>query len=870
MRDEPKESLTRTASTDASPGGAGSGGFDSAERFLPGAIVTQRYRIRGRIGVGGMGEVYHADDLRLGVAVALKFLNLASAGDPARLQALVDEVRVARQVAHPNVCRVYDIGEVDGLPFLTMEFIDGEDLASLLLRIGRLPAPKLVELAHQLCAGLAAAHQAGIVHRDLKPANIMVDGRGIARIADFGIAVPAGTPTEGEVSGTPAYMAPEQRRAEAPTPASDFYALGLILYEAAVGARYVERPDGEVSLPGIHVALARGISWCLENDPDKRPKSALEISALLPGGDLLAATLEAGGTPSPELVAVSGDSRGLRGRAAVGLLALAVAGLVTVIWLAGIAQIVNRVPLTKPPAVLVDRAREVLERVAPGVSLRHEAWDFGYDDPAFEAAVAERKGSGYWRTLRDRRPPPVVFWYRTSPHVIAPPDLTGNLYWDVPPINLPGMSLVILDVEGRLLRLRTVPAEVEGGFGSGSGAGAEVHAGDSASIMLWPALLRMAGLEPDSLRETAPLETPPSYATERRAWVGAWPGGGSAVRIEGSALAGQPIEFRAGVPDRAKTIEAMKVAAPSIVGGYIEFGLYIAAMLASAWLGFRNSRLGRVDRRGATRLASLLAGLEVIGWIVGGPHVASLYGEWNAFLAALGSALRTGATAWVLYVALEPHVRRKIPRSVITWNRILSGRFLDPVVGRDLLIGVLAGEFFILLFYLDKAIPEWLGLPPVAHLVTPYLTPLSGLGPKLFMVTAVIGYGIERSMVYLVVLLVLVLLLRRTAWAGVAFVVLYAGMFSLRAGSPFSLSPALGILGVAGLAVLLTRYGLVAAAVAVGLGWAAQAGPVVSDLSSWAAGVTGVLVLLVMAPAIFGAWVGSRGEAWRPGRVGRR
>ncbi|MEK7315417.1 MAG: serine/threonine-protein kinase [Candidatus Eisenbacteria bacterium] len=859
MRDKPNESLTRTASTGPSPGGAGGGdgGTGSAERFLPGAIVSERYRIRGRIGVGGMGEVYHADDLRLGVAVALKFLNLASAGDPARLQALVDEVRVARQVAHPNVCRVYDIGEVDGLPFLTMEFIDGEDLASLLRRVGRLPAPKLVELAHQLCAGLAAAHQAGIVHRDLKPANIMVDGRGIARIADFGIAVPAGTPTEGEVSGTPAYMAPEQRRAEAPTPASDFYALGLILYEAAVGARYVERPDGDVALPGIHEALARGISCCLESDPERRPKSALEISALLPGGSLLAATLEAGGTPSPELVAVSGDSRGLSGRAAGGLLALAVAGLAAVIWLAGTAQIVNRVPLTKPPAVLADRARGLLALTAPGVSRRHEAWDFGYDDPAFEAAVAERNGSRYWESLRDRRPPPIVFWYRTSPRVIAPPDLTGNVYADVPPLDVPGMSLVVLDTEGRLLRLRTVPADVE----TATRSGESPDAGDSAGVALWPALLQMAGFEPDSLRETVPREVPPAYASERRAWVGEWPGGGGrAVRIEGSAFAGEPVDFRAGVPDRAKSVKAMKMSVANSVGAFIELGLYIAAMLASTWLGFRNFRLGRVDKRGATRLASLLAGLDLLGWFAGGPHVASLGGEWNAFLAALGSALRTGATAWVLYVALEPHVRRKIPRSVITWNRLLAGRFLDPVVGRDLLIGVLAGEFFILLFYLDKAIPEWLGLPPVAHLVTPYLTPLSGLGPKLFMVTSILGYGIERSMVYLVVLLVLVLLLRRPAWAGVAFVVLYAGMFSLRAGSPFSLSPALGILGVAGLAVLLTRYGLVSAAVAVGLGWAAQLGPVVSDLSSWAAGATGVLVLMVMAPAIFGAWVGSRGR----------
>src|SRR5258706_4309537 len=157
-------------------------------RFVPGEILADRYRIVGLLGKGGMGEVYRADDLKLGQPVALKFLPDHLLSDGAALARFHREVRVARQVSHKNVCRVYDIGEIDGRHFLSMEFIKGEELASLLRRIGRLPQDKAIQLARQICAGLAAAHDAGVLHRDLKPANIMIDGEGNARVLDFGLA----------------------------------------------------------------------------------------------------------------------------------------------------------------------------------------------------------------------------------------------------------------------------------------------------------------------------------------------------------------------------------------------------------------------------------------------------------------------------------------------------------------------------------------------------------------------------------------------------------------------------------------------------------------------------------------------------------
>src|SRR5437667_8394738 len=164
--------------------------FDSIDdaRFVPGTMLAERYRIVGLVGKGGMGEVYRADDLKLGQPVALKFLPDRLLSDGASLARFHREVRVARQVSHKNVCRVYDIGELDGHHFISMEFIKGEELASLLRRIGRLPSDKAIEIARQVCAGLAAAHNRGVLHRDLKPANVMIDELGNARLSDFGIA----------------------------------------------------------------------------------------------------------------------------------------------------------------------------------------------------------------------------------------------------------------------------------------------------------------------------------------------------------------------------------------------------------------------------------------------------------------------------------------------------------------------------------------------------------------------------------------------------------------------------------------------------------------------------------------------------------
>jgi len=181
-------------------------------RFIPGDVLSERYRIVGLLGRGGMGEVYRADDLKLKQAVALKFLPASVTANGAALARFYKEVSVARQISHRHVCRVYDVAEYQGEHFISMEYVRGEELSSLLKRIGRLPQDKAIEVSRQLCAGLAAVHERGVLHRDLKPANIMLDEHGEVRITDFGIAALAEEDRR-EISGTPVHVARTTRRA---------------------------------------------------------------------------------------------------------------------------------------------------------------------------------------------------------------------------------------------------------------------------------------------------------------------------------------------------------------------------------------------------------------------------------------------------------------------------------------------------------------------------------------------------------------------------------------------------------------------------------------------------------------------------------
>jgi serine/threonine protein kinase len=264
--------------------------------------VAGRYELERPLGHGAMAVVDLARDVELDRYVALKRLAENLSRDDELRARFLREAKLAARLAHPNVIRVYDVGDDAGRPFIAMEYVDGETLAELVARRGPRPAKEVVALGVQACSGLAAAHAAGLVHRDVKPQNLLLRRDGVLKLGDFGIAFgPEGTrlTTAGSVLGTAAYLSPEQARGEEVTAAADVYGVGAVLYELLTG-RPPRNPSSIAELAATapiespdHTppALADVVMCCLEREPACRPASAADVArrlaATLPDGRTL-------------------------------------------------------------------------------------------------------------------------------------------------------------------------------------------------------------------------------------------------------------------------------------------------------------------------------------------------------------------------------------------------------------------------------------------------------------------------------------------------------------------------------------------------------------------------------------------------------
>jgi serine/threonine-protein kinase len=826
-----------------------------AGRFVPGTLLAQRFRIVGLVGKGGMGEVYRADDLKLGQTIALKFLPEQLQNDAERLARFYNEVRVARQITHPNVCRVHDVDELDGLHFLSMEYVDGENLASLLRRIGRLPRDKALEIARQLCAGLAAAHDRDVLHRDLKPENVMIDGRGQVRITDFGLASVADAVQGADVrSGTPAYMAPEQLSGQAVTARSDLYALGLVLYEVFTGKhafdgrplaeRVSGRGDSTPTLPSavvedIDPAVERVILHCLERDAARRPGSARAIVAALPGGDPLAAALAAGETPSPEMVAAGGETGALRPGPAWACLGAMVATLALALLIWPQRTLLGHLALEKPPAALEERAKEVLRAAGYEARPADEARSFDLDDDFIRYLEAKVLPIERWAVASAG--PTLQFWYRQSPRPMHTSRLNGTVTAEQPAPVDSGMTGVRLDSRGRLLSFYAVPPQVE------DSAGATTGDAD------WTALLAAAGLE--HLTPAEPRWLPPTFSDHRSAWEGAHPNvPGASLRVEAASYRGRPVYFQTVAPwTRPDRMQPFELTPGLKTANMIGLILGLAVVVSSGLLARHNTHLGRADRKGAFRVARYTFGSMLATWALTAHHVPELFDEMGMVVRALGFALLLGAMLWLFYTALEPYVRRHWPERIVAWSRLLSGRFKDPLVGRDVLIGVLCGASAMLLAGLLRWGLERLGRPVIQMASSPdVLLGMRELASSLLIVQL---NALLSGMFLLLFLLLLRSVLRRDWLAAVVF----AGFngvqncLVLDTGGAVTLLVFVFTFGVSLILVgVIVRLGLLAASVTVLFEQLLSVLPLSADPSSPYAGTTLVFLLITLGLGIWG------------------
>ena len=743
-------------------------------RFLPGMIVAQRYRIVNLLGRGGMGEVYRANDLTLGQTVALKFLPEGVSHQSAARERLFNEVRAAREITHPQVCRVHDVGEMDGQFYISMEFVDGEDLASLLSRIGRLPLKKASELAAGICAGLAAAHLRGLIHRDLKPANIMVDGRGQPRLMDFGLTASVGKIAKNEVGfGTPMYMAPEQLSGKEVSPRSDLYALGLILYELFTGrhpfegksigdlltARQTMTPAPMSTLcPEIPAPVEAVVAACLTPDPAGRPVSANAVVAALPYKDALAAVIAAGDTPSPELIAASGDTKVIRPFLAYGAAAVILCALLGLFLLKAKASGEQKLS----PEVLQQSAQTLARKL-------------GYPtDPADTGYGFERGGSMGYPYLR--------FWYRESDRELQPSTMVnflsvpGRLTPSDPPLE-PGMRLVEMDARGRLIRFTAIPRAAPA----------------VAPQVDWTILFDSAGLDSSRFSTTSAEWHVPVATDGVVQWVGKASPDGPSLLVTGASLAGQGVFFEVKDAARGPDGPVIQQITPAATV------LMIFGVVALAWKARSNLQRQRADRQGAFRLAAAMFCICAGEWVCLGRHALTVREAVRAST-ALSWALAMGVVVCLGYLAIDPMARRIFPDMLVSLQQVLMGARRDANLGRDILGGLGTGAVISLVVQIRG--------PKGMHFTYDYSTPRALAG--IWLGDLRLGVWIGLSFLMLLVPLLGLLGKKRIRRGALAVVIAETVLFCLKdmpavhdVSDWYAQAPLLGYAALA----LLTVYG---------------------------------------------------------------
>jgi Protein kinase domain len=710
----------------------------------------------------------------------------------------------------------------------------------------------------------------------------MLDGRGQVVITDFGLAGVADNIRGQEVrSGTPAYMAPEQLAGKEVSTRSDIYALGLVLYEVFTGkrafaestAKLVAHGDRTPSRPSsvvkdVDPIVEKVILRCLETEPSARPATALAVAAALPGGDPLAAALAAGETPSPQLVAASGETSGLRPRVAVACLLGVLAGLAAGMYLTIRYSAVERMHLEQTPEVLAHKAREILARVGYPEKAADSGFGFDYDTNFRDSVENDKKAPPNWDEVIAGRPTILQFWYRQSPDLLGPTDFhdvmltPGIIDEEDPPSTLSGMVDMKLDAKGRLLYLQAIPPQKES-------SPASAKQGVAALLPDWSSLFSAAEVDASKLQPAQPEWTSLAASDVRAAWTGVWPGSNRPLRVEAAAWHGKPVFF-AMIGEWNKP---WRMVTPQSAGerknrasNIISLLIVILMLVAGALLARRNYRHGRGDREGALRLARVMFTLQMVLWLCRAHFVAG-FQTFGYLMLAIAAALLWGGAMWMIYLALEPWIRRYWPQAIISWSRLISGQVRDAVVGRDILFGVTFGTLWILIFELTNIPLARMGASPPLSASAYLLGGRQALGQVLLQIPSSIFATLQFFFLLLGLKMLVEYLLKlvrlRTLpsnWiATILFVGIFVGIRSLQSTHLAVDIPTI-VLVYGVLVLIVLRFGLVPLAVGAFTADMFGSVPFTADFSQWYMTTTLLALLSVVALAGWGFYHSLGGE----------
>lgn len=835
--------------------------------FVAGTILASRYRIIGLLGKGGMGEVYKAEDIKLSQTVALKFLPDHMESNEPILERFHAEVRTARQVSHPNVCRVFDIGETDGRHFLSMEFIDGDDLSALLTRVGRFTSERAIEISRELCVGLAAIHNAGILHRDFKPANVIIDSKGKSRITDFGIAgLEADIAADSMRVGTPAYMSPEQITGKGVTARSDIYSLGLVLYEIFTGKQAFQadtipelikkhqsqtptNPSEHVK--GIDPLVESVIFQCLEKDPIDRPASALHVAMALPGGNPMQVALDAGQTPSPEMVAASPKKGALKPAVALTCVIGAISMIGIILFTAMKIGPQNRIPFAKSPEVMAGRTSEIISKFGYTDEPVERSYRFYYDD-AYERSVRQDPSIEKWEKISSGQPLMFVFGEQQSPHYFDMV-MMGNGFWIFLPQTTGGMKTISLDTRGRLVEFSAVAPQFT------ESPTTQANADFSLAFAA-------AELDLSKFKETAPNWTPPVASDTRKAWEGSLPDHPEIpLRVEAAAFQGKIVYFQLIYPwtkPDASRFDAYTTR--DWIAIFIFAGVFIGIIITAVFLARKNVKSGSGDRKGAFKTALVVLGLTFTGWLLSMNHVPAFFPELTRFSHSMRIALYWAAATWLFYLALEPIVRRNLPELIVSWNRLLAGDWRDALVGRDVLLGALCAVAEVTLLYLSLLAQRFFyndyktDIDPDA---------LIGLRSPMAQILSVSGATIMGGFAFVCLLVILFLMLRRRLYAGIALFVVSATITGLFFSQSLVDLPFM-LLSTGIICLVVSRLGLVATIVMFMVNAWMSSTLFTLNFSAWYATPMFVALALILFLLAYGFKISSANRALSGGLIG--